>query len=252
MVATYWYLMIRTAALLAVLASAVLAQSPREFDTASIKVYDPKVPPFEACNYHGDPLMMRMVGCSLKRLIILAYDVKDYQFLSKGPVWMDVDRYMIEARTTERATKPEQMRMMQPLLADRFHVQVRWETRSTAVYLLKLAGHGLKLQPAEKVDHCGEVMVRHGSVQADCVTMDDIAELVEETLGERPVVNQTGVSKDSRYQIKLEYADAEAGDPALAASLVAALPDQLGLALKVGKAPLRMLIVDRAERPQPN
>src|SRR5579872_6351787 len=142
------------------------------------------------------------------------------------------------------------MLMLQPMLTARFHLQIRWETEPASVYLLQVAGHGLKLQPAVKLDQCGAVFFRPGIIKSDCVSMDDIAELLESELKERPVINRTDTSKEKRYQINLEYSDA--ADPSGVASLFSALSDQAGLAVKAGKAPLRMMIVDRAERPQPN
>jgi uncharacterized protein (TIGR03435 family) len=237
--------------LIGVLAAvSAIAQPAREFETASVKPYAPTGPPYEACNSHSDPVQFGLVGCSLKRLIIQAYDIKDYQLQLKAASWVETDPYSIQARTTQPATKTEQMQMLQPLLASRFHVRVRWETRQEPVYLLTVASRGLKLQPATKRDHCGEVMFHPGTVKADCVSVDDVTEILESILTERPVVNQTGLGKDARYQIDLQYS--AAADPSETASIFAALPDQLGLSMKVGKAPLKMVIVDRAERPEAN
>jgi uncharacterized protein (TIGR03435 family) len=95
------------------------------------------------------------------------------------------------------------------------------------------------------------VFFREGIVKADCVTMDDIAEVLEQFVAkDRPVVNRTGLTKEIKYQIKLEFASGD--DPAAGPSVFSALPDQLGLTLKAGKAPLKTLVIDRAERPQPN
>jgi uncharacterized protein (TIGR03435 family) len=56
--------------------------------------------------------------------------------------------------------------------------------------------------------------------------------------------------KDAKYQINLEFSSGD--DPSGGPSIFSALPDQLGLTLKAGKAPLKTLVIDRAERPQPN
>jgi uncharacterized protein (TIGR03435 family) len=95
------------------------------------------------------------------------------------------------------------------------------------------------------------VNVRPGTIKSDCLSLDDIAEVLRDfVVKDRPVLNQTGMSKDGRYQVNLDYSPDD--DPAGGPSIFAALPDQLGLTLKAGKAPLRTLIVDRAQRPETN
>jgi len=235
---------------LGVSAASLGAQPAREFETVSIKPYAPSGPPFEACNDHSGPVQLNLVGCTLKALVRMAYKLKDYQLQMKGPQWMGNDPYVIQARATQPAGRPERMQMLQPLLAQRFQVKVHWETRDAPVYLLKVAGHGLKLKPADKVDHCGEVFFRPGTVKADCATVDDIGEILESILTEHPVINDTGIGKDQRYQIDLEYTAAD--DASNGAAVVAALPEQVGLMVKAGKAAVKMLVVDSAQRPSGN
>jgi uncharacterized protein (TIGR03435 family) len=130
-------------------------------------------------------------------------------------------------------------------------LSIHWENREAPVYFLEATSHGPKLSPATNTKQCGQVFVREGIVKADCVTMDDIAEVLEQFVAkDRPVVNRTGLTKEIKYQIKLEFASGD--DPAAGPSVFSALPDQLGLTLKAGKAPLKTLVIDRAERPQPN
>ena len=78
--------------------------------------------------------------------------------------------------------------------------------------MLEAAGRGLKLQPATKTDHCGEVNVRETKMWADCVTMDDIVEELQDLFKEHPVLNHTGAVKDARYQLELQYSMGD--DPA--------------------------------------
>lgn len=225
--------------------------APREFDAVSIKPYVPKGPISEACNSRGDPVMLTRTGCTLQQLVQQVYDVKDYQVHVKAPSWVETDRYVIQARLAAPAPEPEMMNMLQPVLAARFHLTVHWETREAPAYLLQVAPRGLKLSPATSTKQCGSVFVREGIVKADCVTIDDIAEVLEQfVFSDRPVFNQTSVSKEKQYQIKLEFGttDDSAGGP----SIFVALPDQAGLVLKAGKAPLKMIVIDQAQRPDAN
>lgn len=224
---------------------------PREFEAVSIKPYEPKGPISEACNPRGDPVMLTRTGCTLEQLVEEAYDLKPYQVAVKGPGWVETDRYVIQARLAAPASGPEMMQMLQPVLAARFHLSVHWENRDGSVYLLEVANHGSKLSPATNTTKCGQVSVREGIVKGDCVTIGDIAEVLEQFVAkDRPVVNRTDLSKDAKFQIKLEFSSGD--DPAAGPSIFSALPDQLGLTLKAGKAPMKTLVIDRAQRPQPN
>jgi uncharacterized protein (TIGR03435 family) len=223
----------------------------REFEAVSIKPYEPKGPISEACNPRGDPVMLTRTGCTLEQLVQEAYDLKPYQVHVKGPAWAETDRYVIQARLAAPAKDAEMMQMLQSVLTAHFHLSVHWENRDGSVYLLQTSGRGPKLSPATNTAKCGQVSVREGIVKADCVTIDDIAEVLEQFVAkDRPVINRTSLSKDAKYQIKIEFSPGD--DPAAGPSIFSALPDQLGLTLKAGKAPMKTLVIDHAERPQAN
>ena len=66
---------------------------------------------------------------------------------------------------------------------------------------------------------------------------------------ERPVLNRTGLNGE--YQFRVEFSPKE-GDDSGHSSIFSALTEQLGLRLESGKAPVEVLIIDRAERPSEN
>jgi bla regulator protein blaR1 len=234
-----------------VAAGLVWGQAAREFDAVSIKPYEPQHPPYESCNQHNDPTRLNLVGCTLRNLIHLAYDLKTYQMSPKGPAWIDTDRWVIQAHTTAPANNREMMQMLQPILTERFHLTVHWADRQVPAYLLRVAKHGLKLEAAAKTDRCGEFSLRETVLKADCFTLDDFADTLQDFVFKtQPVFNRTGVNKDARYQFSLEFNPGD--EPAAGPSIFAALPDQLGLTLKTGKAPVRMFFIDRATHPEPN
>src|SRR5579871_2773168 len=84
---------------------------------------------------------------SLKRLIAYAYNAQTYEVT--GPDWLPTDRFDITATLPAGATKDDVPRMMQSLLHDRFHLEVRRATlNDQPVIALQTAKTGLKLQPA--------------------------------------------------------------------------------------------------------
>jgi uncharacterized protein (TIGR03435 family) len=125
----------------------------REFDVVSIKPYVPTRAFIEACNPHSDPVTLTRTGCTLEQLVKLAYDLKPYQVHVKGPAWVDSDRYVIQARLAEPATQAEMLRMLQPVLAERFHLNIHWENTQAPAYSLQVASHGPKLSPATNTKH---------------------------------------------------------------------------------------------------
>lgn len=158
---------------------------------------------------------------------------------------------MIQARLAQPATQPEMLRILQPVLAARFHLSVHWENRQSPVYFLQVAAHGPKLAPATSTKQCGAVFVRDGIFRSDCLTIDDIADALENFVVKgRPVVNRTALISDRRYKINLEFSSGD--DPTASPSIFSALPDQLGLTLNADKAPLKILVIDHAPRPEPN
>jgi uncharacterized protein (TIGR03435 family) len=77
------------------------------------------------------------MGARLIALVMQAYDVADWQ-ISGGPAWIWSDAFDIDAKP-ESPTSYDQIRLMlQILLRDRFHLEVRRESREQPVYALVL------------------------------------------------------------------------------------------------------------------
>jgi bla regulator protein BlaR1 len=135
----------------------VAAQSPapeKRFDVASVK---PAVSPAESLGFGMRTMpggRFQALSVTLKQLVAEAFEVKDYQ-LDGGPKWLTTDFFSINASAGGEATKDEIHVMLKALLADRFALKTRLETRQAAVYALSLArsdgrlGPGLKPTSAE-------------------------------------------------------------------------------------------------------
>ena len=112
---------------------AVYAQAPaRAFDVASIKSAPPLNPAaIAAGKIH---IGMRVDGSqvdigfmSLADLIRVAYNVKAFQIT--GPDWMSQQRFDVLAKMPEGATSDQVPAMLQTLLAERFKLEVRKESK---------------------------------------------------------------------------------------------------------------------------
>jgi len=81
---------------------------------------------------------------ALADLIRTAYKVKQFQL--SGPDWMSAERWDVQAKMPEGATKDDVPQMLQALLADRFKMVAHFERRLVPVLALTLIKPG-KLGP---------------------------------------------------------------------------------------------------------
>jgi uncharacterized protein (TIGR03435 family) len=83
---------------------------------------------------------------TLRQLIAQAYDLLNLSQatygISRMPHWGDTEHFDIDAESTDSATTDQKRVMLQSLLADRFHVVVRFESRQAPVYALIMAKPG--------------------------------------------------------------------------------------------------------------
>jgi uncharacterized protein (TIGR03435 family) len=134
------------------MATAVCAQTPPAFEVASIKT----APPIEPQKIMAGTLHIGMKidsarvdigGLSLTQLICIAYKVKPYQVT--GPDWMMAQRFDILAKMPEGADKDQVPQMLQGLLAERFKLKIRRDSKEQAVYALVVGKNGPKMVSAE-------------------------------------------------------------------------------------------------------
>jgi uncharacterized protein (TIGR03435 family) len=161
------------------LAATGFAQSP-SFDAASVKS---STGAGTITGVRADPGSFRARNVSLKDLIGFAYRVQESQ-ISGGTAWVDGERYDIEAKT-EAPTSPEQQALMlRTLLRDRFHLEVRNESKELRAYVLTPAKSGARLSQV-KVGPDG-IPERAGA------TMEGLAGTISRML-KLPVVDWTGI-----------------------------------------------------------
>jgi uncharacterized protein (TIGR03435 family) len=185
------------------------------------------------------------VNASLYDLTQWAYDVKDYQL--SGPAWIKSDEacYDITAKTAPSASKKQIREMLQALLSERFELALRHESRVVPVYELVVAKNGPRLRAATEDVPAGYVTTAGGELSAPRVGMQRFANALASEIG-RPVFDKTGLQ--GAFAITLEYAPLHGVNATDRPSIFAAIERELGLKLQSTKAPVQVLVVDRAER----
>jgi uncharacterized protein (TIGR03435 family) len=222
---------------------------------------------------------------TVRQLILMAYQIKDSQ-LSGVPGWVDSERYDIAAKG-EGPASPEQLQlMMQALLADRFKLSLRRETKEMPVYALVVAKNGPKLHEnkeaeAENEDAKRDVakprdpnmpppkrpgMMRggRGMLSGQAMPLSVLADSLSRQLG-RVVLDKTGLTGLYDFELKwtpdesqgqmLKAPDGADSAPPLDASgptIFTGVQEQLGLKLESQKGPVEMFVIDHVEKPTEN
>jgi uncharacterized protein (TIGR03435 family) len=126
------------------------------FEVASVKRSDPAISMITARDEPGGRFVA--MNNSLRDLLALAYKIRDAQIIG-GPSWIDSDRFDVIAKA-DRELPPLNPtgevgpleRMLQSLLADRFNLVARRETREMPIFALVPARSdgrlGEKLRPS--------------------------------------------------------------------------------------------------------
>jgi uncharacterized protein (TIGR03435 family) len=258
--------------LLAILLATSLAeaQSPKQFDVATIKQYGTHDGNFMIRRMPGGAF--RAVGVTLKMLMMFAYNLKAFQILG-SPDWVGVDLWDIQAKVDGvegRLLRVDSQAMVQSLLERRYQLKVHRETRNMPVYaLVALRPVGGKLAAArQQVEQAGICPCGLGSLAPSQATMKMLADQLSVQLW-RVVIDKTALTGE--YSFKLEWTPAQGeygpealGLPPAAAgesppnrgnngpSIFEALKEQLGLRLVSQKGRVEVLVVDHVERPDAN
>jgi uncharacterized protein (TIGR03435 family) len=250
--------MSRRAPILALLASAVLAQTaPQgEFDVASVKASAPPVQGrATAIGCKGgpgteDPAHLFCGNMSAELLIRRAYGITYLQLT--GPEWLRTTQFDIAANVPAGATKEQVAEMWRNLLAERFRLKVHHESRETPQFDLVVAKNGPKLKPAPddgvppKMGSLGRRRPDFTYLHFPKTTMAGLASTLS-IQANQPVNDATGLT--GNYDVELSWnPDFAVAGPDSPPELPKALQEQLGLDLKPKKALLDMLVVDRMDK----
>jgi bla regulator protein blaR1 len=224
---------------------------------------------------------------SLYSLIQAAYDVTGFQ-IDGGPPWVRSDWYAIDARAAGNPTPDQKRGMLQSLLADRFKLALRRETRSLPVYELVVADAGLKIAPMKEGDCTPAQQVpwetldleaplylcdsfrrrelsqnpetrprprwpRVDRLEAGRLSVSGLIAVISGDV-DRLVIDKTGVTTPFNLLLDFARGTSSVSDQAspLGPTIFTALEDQLGLRLVPAEAPVDVLVIESVERPAEN
>ena len=271
------------AALIAIAGAGLPAQDAGlpSFEVASIKPQtgSPQYVPSSPDRYvHPQATLRSLVG--------YAWDVRDFQ-VEGGPDWTGSRAFDVSARAPGAVGDRAMRLMMRRLLAERFALRTRSETRELPSYALVRARRegelGTGLVPAS-VDCAAILAQRAGALpppgdaspacawrvgiappaafmMVDGAPMGEFAGLIER-LVRRRVVDETGLA--GSFDVRLEFSteglglptpppDATPPTPARdIPSLFTALEEQLGLKLESRRGPVPVIVIESAQLPTPD
>jgi uncharacterized protein (TIGR03435 family) len=222
----------------------------------------------------------------LKDMIEFAWSVQPFQ-VSGGPAWIDSTPYDIIAKPETKPSQSELPVMLQALLADRFQLRIRHETKEMPIYALVVARKDGKLGPdlveskagsCQKVDpahppappqpgaapsrYCGQMMISPIGLTVISHTISELTPLLSRML-QRTVVDETGLK--GNFDISLDLPpdalrgpspqscdDNPARTDSTATSIFTAFQERLGLKFESKKGPVEMIVVEKAEKPSDN
>jgi len=261
--------------LAAVLTAFTAAQStspakPPAFEVASVKP-----------NTSGDGRVLmtpqpggrlNLVNVPLRLMIRYAYRVQDFQVVG-GPDWISTARFDVVAKAEGGNPSQEELQLMlRSLLADRFKLVVRPDTREMPTYSLVPAradgktGAQLRKSDANcgpatapsappapgQLPSCGS-MLGFGNLKARGSTMAALASTLS-TFAGRIVVDRTGLA--GGYDVDLNWtpdSTTNANDVSREVpGLFTAVQEQLGLRLQPQRGPVEVFVIVRATRPAEN
>jgi uncharacterized protein (TIGR03435 family) len=197
---------------------------------------------------------------TLKDCILAAYQVKGYQVAGPGWIESDSQLYDISAKTAGPASEEQVRVMLQALLAERFKLTLHRERKELPVYALVVGKNGPKFHEAEagSVAAPAKLDFKTGAMFFQATTMAGFADyLSRHGAVTRGVLDMTGLK--GAYDITLRmFENPGAMSPADmkmsirdwrdSSAIFTQVQEQLGLKLDAQKAPVEVLVVDRAEK----
>lgn len=197
---------------------------------------------------------------SLVDLLKYAYGLQEQEIVG-GPKWLKTQKFDLvgDPETQARPSSDEFKKMVQNLLADRFHLTAHRETRDLSIFEIVVAKSGPKLTRSTRPpDGPPTVGYSPGELAVGNATIADLATFLQRFVTDRPVFDGTGIT--GKYDLSLRWTpdDAqtepghEAADNNTFPGFFTAIQEQLGLKLQEEKRPAQVFVIDHLDMPSEN
>jgi uncharacterized protein (TIGR03435 family) len=239
-----------------------LGQTPApKFEVATVK-RSPEVVGWSGLQFPGGG-RLEASHATVKAMVAFAYEVREFH-VSGGPGWAGSDAFDIVAKSEAGATPAQMQAMLQTLLAERFKLAVRRETKEATLYQLTIAKDGVKSSGLQETSRKigGIRFLGRGQIEGMGIQMKGLANYLQTLLGQA-VVDKTGLTADYDFKLAWTPDESQAGKPGTQAglgntaeepgpSIFTALQEQLGLRLEATKGPVETLVIEHVEKPSDN
>ena len=230
---------------------------PPEFEVASVRqTQGPHVPHGVSLNVsHG---RMNVDAGSLRQLVALAYGVQR-ALVNGGPSWSDEDEFDIVAKAENQSAAYNTIqKMLQTLLAERFKLVVRRETKELPGFALKLAKSDSKLRVAKSEEATAFTTTMNGVIFQKMPVAGLVSYLAN--LAAAPVEDLTGLTEFYDFNLDLtpsavvqpEPQGNTLSPPNRFVKVSTAVQEQLGLTVEARKVQAQVVVIVHAEHPSEN
>jgi uncharacterized protein (TIGR03435 family) len=202
---------------------------------------------------------------SMNDLIGYAYGMHPQQ-IDHAPAWFGSERFDLEGvpDTQILPTRDEYRTMVQKALTERFGLKFHPAQKMLTAYVLSVQSGGLKIQETVGQPYAAEAWgMSRGRLQVKNMSFAGVARLLQRTVFDRPVVDETGLKGRYSFELRwhpdeLQFAQmqglsvptdegSEAGD-----DIYTAARKQLGLRIEAKKTMVDVMVIDAASRPIAN
>jgi len=249
------------------------ANADPAFEVATIKPSDP-TRPGKVFTVRGRDIIT--INTTLNDLVTMAYNLHARQ-ITGAPAWFDSDKYDLTGRpdVPGQPSVAQIKVMVQKLVADRFQFKFHREKKELSVYAISVAKTGAKISKST-ADPNGLPGLFFGGAgpggginfNVRNATMAEVANTLQGSVLDRPVVDQTGLAEKYDFIVKFTpdpgqmagfgpggqpgSPPAAADNPDAPPDLFSAFQQQLGLKIETSKAPVDVLVIDKVEKPSAN
>lgn len=233
------------------------------FEVATIKPSKPDTPG-KAITFNGG--QFRSINTTLMDMVKFAYGLQEKQIIA-APDWVASEKFDIEGKPdTPGAPNTDQLKtMIEKLLADRFQLKFHRDNKELSAYVLSVGKNGPKMQKNDNDPNGlpGLFFQQLGVLTVRNATMQNFANLMQEAVLDRPVVDRTELQ--GRWDFLLKWTPDETQfvgmgikvpPPSDAADapppLFTAIQEQIGLKLEATRTSVPVIVLDHVEKPSAN